>query len=175
MTLNTELKALKERTIALPLDWQIAVGQQVTEENLEAAKKAQRYANRENMPESYLPFADLYNELTGQEPTKRVIQDWMMTFEEWKQEKLLHEHIRAAWLQANEPDKGFTVGRPGALTVTAVGIKSRMTKTAQPEINTAAIVETLKAADNKWNMEFVPRPANIERPKNIPASRKARR
>ena len=117
MTLNTELKALKERTIALPLDWQIAVGQQVTEENLEAAKKAQRYANRENMPESYLPFADLYNELTGQEPTKRVIQDWMMTFEEWKQEKLLHEHIRAAWLQANEPDKGFTVGRPGALTV----------------------------------------------------------
>jgi hypothetical protein len=92
---------------------------------LENQKKV-RYQNRDKIPEPYLPFADLYNDLTKQEPTKRVIFDWIGTFEDWKQEALQPEHIRAAWNHANRPDGGFPVGRPGALTNTAVAMKTRM-------------------------------------------------
>ena len=84
-----------------------------------------KYLNRDKIPEPYLMFADLYNELTKQEPTKRSIQEWFMTFEEWKAEKLQPEHIRAAWQYANRPEGGFPVGRPGALTNTAVAMKSK--------------------------------------------------
>lgn len=91
---------------------------------LENEKKV-KYPNRDKLPEPYLPFADLYNQLTGQEPTKRVIMDWMQTFEEWKQEGLQPEHIRAAYQHATRPEGGFLVGRPGALTNTAVAMKSK--------------------------------------------------
>ena len=84
-----------------------------------------KYLNRDKIPEPYLVFADLYNELTKQEPTKRSIQEWFMTFEEWKAERLQPEHIRAAWQYANRPEGGFPVGRPGALTNTAVAMKSK--------------------------------------------------
>ena len=84
-----------------------------------------KYQNRDKMPEPYLLFADLYNELTGQEPTKRVFSDWMGAFEDWKTEGLQPEHIRAAWQHANRPEGGFPVGRPGALTNTAVAMKSK--------------------------------------------------
>ena len=84
-----------------------------------------KYLNRDKIPEPYLMFADLYNELTKQEPTKRSIQEWFMTFEEWKAERLQPEHIRAAWQYANRPEGGFPVGRPGALTNTAVAMKSK--------------------------------------------------
>lgn len=85
-----------------------------------------KYQNRDKMPEPYLVFADLYHELTQQEPTKRAIFDWFSTFEDWKQEGLQPEHIRAAWEHANRPDGGFAVGRPGALTNTAVAMKTKM-------------------------------------------------
>jgi len=92
---------------------------------LENEKKV-KYQNRDKLPDPYLSFADLYNQLTGQEPTKRSIQDWMMTFEEWKQEGLQSEHIRAAYEHATRPEGGFPVGRPGALTNTAVAMKTKM-------------------------------------------------
>lgn len=99
---------------------------------LENEKKV-KYQNRDKLPEPYLHFADLYNQLTGQEPTKRVIMDWMQTFEEWKQEGLQDDHIRAAWQYANRPEGGFPVGRPGALTNTAVAMKSKsmLSKTSE--------------------------------------------
>lgn len=91
---------------------------------LETSRKV-KYQNRDKLPEPYLPFADLYNQLTGQEPTKRVIMDWMQTFEEWKQEGLSPDHIRAAYQHATRPEGGFLVGRPGSLTNTAVAMKSK--------------------------------------------------
>lgn len=94
---------------------------------LESEKKI-KYQNRDKLPEPYLHFADLYNQLTGQEPTKRVLMDWMQTFEEWKQEGLQPEHIRAAYLHATRPEGGFLVGRPGSLTNTAVAMKSKTSK-----------------------------------------------
>ena len=148
----------------LPLDWLIATGQPVTEESAQAVQQAQRYQNRERIPEMYLWMADLYHELTGQEPTKRVLMDWMQTFEEWKQERLQPDHIRAAMLKASEPN-GFPVGRPGALTVTAVAMKTKMTKTTQPQINAEAIEYTKQLLDEKFEgAVFVPRPANLARP-----------
>jgi len=88
-------------------------------------QKKVKYQNRDKLPEPYLIFADLYNELTKQEPTKRAIREWMMTFEDWKQEGLQPDHIRAAWQYANRPEGGFPVGRPSALTNTAVAMKSK--------------------------------------------------
>lgn len=99
---------------------------QVTDMIAHSRKKT--YQNRDKIPEPYLAFADLYHELTGQEPTKRAIFDWFATFEDWKQEGLEFQHIRAAWEYANRPEGGFAVGRPGALTNTAVAMKSKAIK-----------------------------------------------
>lgn len=84
-----------------------------------------KYQNREKIPETYWRYSDLYNELTGQEPTKRSLHEWLQAFEGWKQEGLQDEHIRAAWEYANRPDGGFPVGRPSSLTNTAVAMKSK--------------------------------------------------
>ena len=167
MTTNYELREIMKKDIPIPLEWAMATGQAWTEQDAEAVKKAARYQNRDKIPESYLWMSDLYNEMTGQEPTKRVIMDWMQTFEEWKQEHLEAEHLRAAWVAACDESKGFHVGRPGALTVVAVGLKSKMTKTAVPTINEKAIEDTKKMVDEKFTGVYVPRPANIARPKGI--------
>lgn len=150
----------------LTLDWLIATGQEVTAEKLEAVKQAGKYEHREKIPETYLWMADLYNELTGQLPTKRVLLDWLQTFEEWKQERLEADHIRLAWQQASDINKGFPVGRPGALTTTAVSMRSKTIKApAALQINTAGIEATRKEMDEKWSGVFVPRPANCPPPK----------
>lgn len=115
--------------------------QQVTDMIVNAKKV--KYQNRDKIPEPYLIFSDLYNELTGQEPTKRVIQEWFMAFEDWKAEKLQLGHIRAAYQYANRPEGGFPVGRPSALTNTAVAMKSKGHKTdeAQEEYNPFASLQ----------------------------------
>lgn len=167
MTTTQELKDIMKARTPLPLDWMVATGQPVTEENMQAAQNAQKYQNREKIQETYLWMADLYNELTKQEPTKRVFTDWVATFEDWKQEKLQPEHIRAAWLEANNEKGGFFVGRPGALTVVAVSMKSKMTvKPAAPVINSAAVEETRRIVEERMERErqAVPRPANCPRP-----------
>jgi hypothetical protein len=127
-----------------------------------ANSKKVKYQNRDKIPEPYLPFADLYNELTKQEPTKRVIFDWLGAFEDWKQEGLQPEHIRAAWAYANRPEGGFPVGRPGSLTNTAVAMKSKaLTQAAaKPAIDASAVVATMDMIDEKYsNKEYVPPPA----------------
>lgn len=171
MTTTTELKELMKSRAVLPIDWQIATGKTVTDESVQAAQKAQRYQNREKMPEGYLWMADLYNELTGQEPTKRVFMDWMSTFEDWKQEGLLPEHIRAAWMESNNEKGGFFVGRPGALTVVAVSMKSKMIKPKGVAIDQQAVNQTKQLISEKYDdKKFVPRPANCPRP-NIGGSK----
>lgn len=129
----------------LPLDWLIATGQPVTEEKIEQVQQAQRYPNREKIGEPVLWMADLYNELTGQEPNKRTLSDWLLTFEDWKTEGLQAEHIQLAWAQSQDINKGFPVGRPGALTVTAIAIKSKTSKPMGLKINTKGIEETRQA------------------------------
>lgn len=133
-----------------------------------ANSKKVKYQNRDKIPEPYLHYADLYNELTKQEPTKRVIFDWIGTFEDWKQEALQPEHIRAAWAYANRPDGGFPVGRPGSLTNTAVAMKSKALAQAdqKPAIDETRVQQTQKMlAEKMEGKPFVPRPAHIERPR----------
>jgi hypothetical protein len=114
-----------------------------------ANSKKVKYQNRDKIPEPYLDFADLYNELTKQEPTKRSIMDWFGTFEDWKSEGLQSEHIRAAWQYANRPEGGFPVGRPGSLTTTAVAMKSKMlakpATTSEPERDPFEAIKKLAA------------------------------
>jgi hypothetical protein len=138
-----------------------------------ANAKKETYPNRDRIPESYLPYCDFYVEMVGKDPdghfiqvpTQRVITDWIMTFEEWKQERLTREHIRAAWEHANR-DGGFPVGRPGALTKTAVAMKTKLlsSPSAAPALNTAALEHTQKVIKEKTSGTFVPRPANLQKP-----------
>ena len=170
MTLQSELDEMRKRTEAMPLDWLIASGQKVTQERVDAIQEKQKYKGRERVPEHLLKYTDLYNELTGQEPIN--LSDWILTAEEWKTAKLLPEHIRTAWNMANSDRGGFPVGRPGALTVSAIAAKSKMTHQAVPVINDAAIERTKKLNSETWEgKNFVPRPASIQRPKNIPAKK----
>jgi hypothetical protein len=134
-----------------------------------ANSKKVKYQNRDKMPEPYLMFADLYNELTGQEPTKRSIMEWMSTFEDWKAEGLQPEHIRAAWNHANR-DGGFPVGRPSALTNTAVAMKSKMLQAhgSAPKINEAAVEETRRMLEEK-EKNYTTRPTHLPSPADIKA------
>lgn len=125
---------------------------------IENATKPKKYDNRDKMPETYWTYSDLYHELTGQPLTKRVLLDWMATFEDWKQEGLQPEHIRAAWQHANRPEGGFMVGRPGALTVTAVAMKSKMIAAPPaPQLDRAELERTRKLLEEKervGNLQF---------------------
>ena len=107
-----------------------------------------KYTNRDKIPVPYLDFADVYNELTGQEPTKRIIQDWLMTFSEWQNENLAVNDIREAYRYANRPEGGFIVARPGSLTNTAVAFRSkRLSRRTVFETKADETKETLRAID----------------------------
>jgi hypothetical protein len=80
------------------------------------------YLNRQKIPEVYLPYADAYHELTGQEPTDRVRQDWVTTFSEMQSENITVAHLRQAHRMAQGK---FLVTRPGSLTNLANAIKSK--------------------------------------------------
>lgn len=183
MTLNAELQAMRERMKPTTIEGFIAAGLPITEKDMEEIKAVgeKHYQNRERIPEGYLKMCDLYVELCGKDqdgqwnqvPTQRVLSDWLLTFEEWKQERLTPKNIKDAFVEVNAK---FGVGRPGALTTSAMQFKTKGGGASLPEINTAAIEATKQAVQEKFSGEFVPRPAYIERPKNIPPStRKARR
>ena len=154
---------MKQRlaNVPMPLDVLMMSEDCITQSHLDAINKATGYQNRERIPEVLLPLLDLYHELTGQEPTKRTYTDWIDTAWTWKDEKLQLDDIRSAWAQA-QSDKGFTVGRPGALTVTAVGMKSKA-KPALPALNTAAIERTSAVIEERKAAEssYVPMPEDV--------------
>jgi hypothetical protein len=159
---------MKQRLAGAPLPLEILMqsDDKITQQQLDAInKQPNNYENRERIPEPLLVYADLYHELTGQEPTKRTFTDFVDTFWAWKDEKLQPDHIRMAWAQA-QSDKGFTVGRPGALTVTAIGMKSKA-KPAMPTLNTEKIEQTRAMIEERKAAEttYVPRPANVARPR----------
>lgn len=89
------------------------------------AARTKSYQNRDKIPEPLMAYADLYNKLTGQEPTKRVLSDWLLTFSEWQAEGLQLHHIEFAYKYACRPEGGFLVARPASLTNTAVAMKSK--------------------------------------------------
>ena len=175
MTLTTELDAMRKRNKPTSIVGFMMADLPITETDMQEIQAAQKknYTNRDRMPENYLIYCDAYVEMCGvdnegnwnQTPTNRSFSDWMQTFEEWKQEHLTVDHIKAAFIKANS-EQGFPCGRPGALTNTAVALKTKATANVQPAINTAAIEYTKKINDEKWGqeMKFVPRPANVARP-----------
>ena len=91
---------------------------------------ANHYQNRDKIPDPYLAYADTYHEVTGQEPTKRVLHEWLMTFSEWQSEGIQPEHIRAAYKAA---ETKFAVLRPGSLTNTAAALKAKGRGTRKAE------------------------------------------
>jgi hypothetical protein len=86
------------------------------------------YANRDKIPEPYLPLADAYHNLTGQEPTKRVLHDWLQTFSEWQSEGIQSKHVQQAF---KESTGRFVVARPGSLTNTAAAFKAKARLTSE--------------------------------------------
>lgn len=141
---------MKQRLAGVPLPLEILMQSEdpITERQLNVIQEAKTYENRDRIPEVLLPFSDLYNELTGQEPNRRSFTDWIDTFWLWRAEKLTEDAIRSAWAQA-QSEKGFTVGRPGALTITAVGMKSKA-RPALPQIDKKAIERTIEDMNEKW-------------------------
>lgn len=175
--INATLAGMRERNQPNTIEAFIMAGKPITEADMEVIKdeRIKNYTNRDQMPESYLPFCDAYVGMCGKDsdgnwnqvPTKRVFMDWMQTFEEWKQEHLKIEHIQAAFNKANS-DQGFPVGRPGALTLTAIALKTKLTANVAPARSTEALEYTKKIIEEKYqDVIFVPRPANIERPKGL--------
>lgn len=153
--MDNRTQHLKE---AMPktVEWMIAAGETVTEEKMQAAQQAQRYKNRDKIPEHLLHYGDLYNALTKQEPYN--VFDWVSTFEDWKTRQLTDEHIRGAWLEANKENGGFSVGRPGALTTVATSIKSKLiTKSTTLAINEKEIEEARQRINNEthWSQIVV--------------------
>jgi hypothetical protein len=136
---------------------------------IENAKKV-RYENRDKIPEPLLAFSDVYVELTGQKPTKRVIMDWLSTFSDWIGEGLQPKDIRAAYQHATRPDGGFLVGRPGSLTNTAVALKSK-SQVSAPQIDKQAVEDTQKLLEAKFDDKvYAPPPAWVaEKVKEIAA------
>jgi hypothetical protein len=146
----------------MPLEYLLMQEQPVTQAQVDAIVTAQKYEHRERIPEPLRMFADLYNELTGQQPTKTDLSDWIATFEDWKNRTLTPDSIRMAWMQSKDERGGFTVGRPGALTVTAIGMKSKAMP-AMPTLNTAAIERTSKVIEQRIAQEvtYVPMPDEV--------------
>jgi hypothetical protein len=174
-TVNSTLEEMRKRNPPKNIEAFIAADQPITETDMQTiqAERMKNYTNRDKMPEAYLVYCDAYVQLCGKDqdgewnqvPTKRVLMDWMQTFEEWKQEHLKPEHIQAAFIKANS-DQGFPVGRPGALTTTAIALKTKMNVNVKPQVNTEAIEYTKQIIEEKFgsDMKFVPRPANLPRP-----------
>jgi hypothetical protein len=123
---------------------------------IENAKKA-KYENRDKIPDALLPFSDVYVEVTGQKPSKRVLMDWIATFSDWVSEGLQPKDIRAAYQHATRPDGGFLVGRPGSLTNTAVALKSK-SQVFAPAIDESAIEATKRLIEQKSSGTFAPPP-----------------
>lgn len=173
--INNTLEEMRKRHKPNSIEAFIMADLPITEADAERIQKAQadNYLNRDRIPESLLLLCDAYVKLCGkdsmghwnQEPTQRVFSDWLQTFNEWKDAHLTVEHIQAAFNKANS-DQGFPVGRPGALTLTAVALKTKNNAVVIPVLNTQAIEYTKKLLDEKYGeeMKFVPRPANCPRP-----------
>jgi hypothetical protein len=87
---------------------------------IEAARH-KSYPNRDKIPEPYLAYCDAYVRLTGQEPRKSVLSDWLMEFSEWESAGLSAKNISDAFEKSREGH--WMVTRPGSLTKTALALK----------------------------------------------------
>ena len=85
------------------------------------------YVNWDKIPEVYLKYADLFHELTGPEPTARVLSDWLAEFGAWMSEGIDPEHVRQAYLRIGGR---WDILRPGSLTNSAAAVKAEGSKKA---------------------------------------------
>jgi hypothetical protein len=104
--------------------------------------------------------------LTGQKPTKQTYTDWIATAEVWHEEELTLDSLKLAWNESKS-DHGFHVGRPGALTVVARSMMSKAQGATAIEIDIEEIQRTRHDFEGKWSHKFVPRPADVQRPRNL--------
>lgn len=105
-------------------------------------EKKVKYENRDKVPEPLLWCCDVYFELTGQQPTKRVLFQWIGDFNDWISEGLQPQDIRDAYKHATRPEGGFLVGRPGSLTNTAVALKAK-NKTTNPQNKVQSFIDQI--------------------------------
>lgn len=97
-----------------------------------ARNKTVNYGNRDRIPERIRHLCDAYVEACGkdkdgvylQEPTKGKISFWIMTLDEWLEERIKPEHVFAAWQYVREEAK-YLVASPAALTKAVIGMKSK--------------------------------------------------
>jgi hypothetical protein len=116
------------------------------------------YPNREKIPESYLSYADTYHDLTGQEPTKRVLHDWLATFSDWASEGVQPQHLRRAY---QESVGRFVVLRPGSLTNMAAACRAReRLRSARPR-DEVRETQLLLAQTDRDKARAVPMPEEL--------------
>jgi hypothetical protein len=88
-------------------------------------EKNKRYPNRDKIPPEYLGLCDTYNALTGQEPSKRVLVDWLGTFAEMVTEGIGADDLTAAHAMLTNRKDPILIARPGSLTNTAAAIRAK--------------------------------------------------
>jgi hypothetical protein len=99
------------------------------------------YSHRDEIPPALLAHADNYVKLTGQEPDKRNIADWIAEFTYWETKGLQPKDIEDAYRSAD-----IFVTRPGSLSNIAVALKAKKrVNVHEPEIFRAAEQEEVKA------------------------------
>lgn len=121
-----------------------------------ARTKQANYVNREKIPQPYLAFCDAYVEAVGkddegnylQEPIKKVLFYWIGEFETWTQARLTPEHIKRAYEYATRPEGGFPVSGPGALTKTAIAMKSQPA-ISKKQVRTQSKIDMLRNRESE--------------------------
>lgn len=82
--------------------------------------KNETYPYREEFPEPIRELLDVYVKITGQKPLKSNVSDWLLTGQDWLDLEIKPIDLQMAYDKSKpESGPGFTVARPGSLTLTA--------------------------------------------------------
>jgi hypothetical protein len=116
-------------------------------------KKAQtaqgrNYSHRDEIPPALLAHADNYVKLTGQEPDKRTLTDWVAEFTYWETKGLAPADIEKAYR-----DVEYHITRPGSLTSIAVSIKAKVRASTHESV-------IFRAAEHQ-EVKAVPPPSDL--------------
>ena len=106
------------------------------------------YPHRDEIPPALLAHADNYVNLTGQEPDKRTLSDWISEFTYWETKGLQPADIKAAWENVD-----FFVTRPGSLSSVAIAMKAKRRQVVHSS-------HIFRASDQK-EVQAVPQPRDL--------------
>ena len=112
-----------EFTVGGLTDKQLAQANAKVDAMLGASLKM-KYPHRDKIPDQYLGLCDVYCEATGQHPTKRELNLWLMDFSDLMDANVTPALLRQAW-EYSQKEARFIVSHPGALLKTAVGLRSQ--------------------------------------------------